>query len=63
MRITVSLREGEFERLAQLARAERRPVRDQAAVLLSRGLADVPAPAEPERNSPHNAERLADTTR
>ena len=38
MRVTVSLTKDEYERLGELARAERRPLRDQAAVLIAHGL-------------------------
>ncbi len=38
MRITVDLRRDEYERLQQLALVERRPLRDQAAILIERAL-------------------------
>ena len=46
-RLTLTIDPVSFERLAALAQAERRPVRDQAAVLVERGRRRVPA--EPRR--------------
>ena len=43
MRLYVPLRRDEFDRLAALARAERRSPQDQAAVLIGRALAARPA--------------------
>jgi hypothetical protein len=44
MRITVNLRRDEFERLQQLALTQRRPLRDQAAVIIAEHLEAGPAP-------------------
>jgi hypothetical protein len=44
MRITVDLRRDEYDRLQRLALAERRPLRDQAAVIIAERLEARPAP-------------------
>jgi hypothetical protein len=52
MRMYVALSVEEFDRLRESARAERRPLRDQAAVLISRALGlmdDTTAQHEPRR--------------
>jgi hypothetical protein len=41
MRITVSLYRTEYDQLVELAKAERRPVRDQAAVVIAQKLAEL----------------------
>ena len=45
MRITIDLRRDEYDRLQRLALAERRPMRDQAAVLIADGLKGAPVPS------------------
>ena len=38
MRITIDLRRDEYDRLSEIAKAERRPLRDQAAVFVANAL-------------------------
>jgi hypothetical protein len=57
MRLSILLTHDEFERLQQIASAERRPVQDQAALLLARSLdpaqqARDPAPINAGGRSP-----------
>jgi len=59
MRITVSLHESEFQQLQRVAFAERRPVRDQAAVLIERGLI-ASAPARPTGFTPAEQAAVGD---
>ena len=47
MRLFVPLRKDELEKLAALARAERRRPQDQAAVLIAQALRGTPQPAAP----------------
>ena len=54
-RLTIDLADDAFSTLATLARRERRPVRDQAAVLLERALSDQRVVDE---HAPDRDERL-----
>jgi hypothetical protein len=40
MRITIALKRDEYDRLSEIARAERRPMRDQAAWIVARAVTE-----------------------
>ncbi|HEV2124942.1 MAG TPA: hypothetical protein VGW38_19510 [Chloroflexota bacterium] len=42
MRITIDLRRDEYDRLSEIAKAERRPLRDQAAWIVATALQTTP---------------------